>query len=189
MFFEGWNETMLMTAIECQRKYGSRYLMAKAVKAGMLHKVATGVYSDGSRFRDVELLQTRYPASAVTMLSAYYYRNLTDVIPDKCHLATERDSTKIGDRSVVQYFVPKGTGGIGVESTVLRGAQVRIFDMERLLIETVRLRTKLPADLYHEVIGNYRRRAGELYPARIEDYLDAFPKREFLFDIIRKEVL
>ncbi len=95
----------------------------------------------------------------------------------------------LGDRSVVQYFVPKGTGGIGVESTVLRGAQVRIFDMERLLIETVRLRTKLPADLYHEVIGNYRRRVGELYPARIEDYLDAFPKREFLFDIIRKEVL
>ncbi|MBQ5531423.1 MAG: hypothetical protein IIT98_05415 [Kiritimatiellae bacterium] len=113
-----------MTAIECQHKYGSRYLMAKAVKAGMLHKVAIGVYSDGSRYRDVELLQTRYPASAVTMLSAYYYRNLTDVIPDKCHLATERDSTKIGDKSVVQYFVPKGTGGIGVESTV-PGAHIR----------------------------------------------------------------
>ena len=123
------------------------------------------------------------------MLSAYYYYNLTDIIPDKCHLAVERNGTKISDSSVIEYFVPTGTGAIGVKNTILRDVPLRIFDKERLLIETVRLRTKLPHDLYHEVIGKYRKIVDELYPSKIEDYLEAFPKNEFIFDTIRKEVL
>jgi hypothetical protein len=66
---------------------------------------------------------------------------------------------------------------------------VRIFDKERLLIETARMRTKMPQDLYHEVIGNFRRIAGDLYPAKMEDYLDSFPKRDVIFNVIRREVL
>lgn len=78
--------------------------------------------------------------------------------------------------------VPSSTG------LVVPG-HLRIFDKEWLLIETVRMRTKMPFDLYHEVIGNFRQISEELYPAKMEDYLDAFPKREVIFDVIRKEVL
>ena len=60
---------------------------------------------------------------------------------------------------------------------------------ERLLIETVRLRTKLPYELYREVIGGFRRVVEELYPAKMEDYLESFPKRKLIFDIIKREVL
>ena len=67
--------------------------------------------------------------------------------------------------------------------------ELRIFDKERLLIETVRMRTKMPLDLYHEVVGNYRKEAAALYPAKMEDYLDSFPKRDVIFDVIKKEVL
>ncbi len=52
---------MQMTAIECRRKHGSRYLMTKAIKAGELQKVATGIYSDGSGCKDGE---ARIPLSA-----------------------------------------------------------------------------------------------------------------------------
>ena len=55
------------------------------------------------------------------MLSAYYYYGLTDNVPDKIHLAVERDGTKIRDEIVVEYFIPKWTGGIGVANTVLHG--------------------------------------------------------------------
>jgi hypothetical protein len=78
------------------------------------------------------------------MLSAYYYYGLTDNVPDKIHLAVERDGTKIKDENVIEYFVPKGTGEIGVVNTVLHGMELRIFDKERLLIETMRMRTKMP---------------------------------------------
>ena len=180
---------MLMTTQECLAKYGSFYRIAQAVRNGELHKIAHGVYSDNNRYRDVELLLKRYPAAVVTMLSAYYYYGLTDNVPDKIHLAVERDGTKIMDPKVVEYFVPKGTGSIGVVNAELHGMELRIFDKERLLIETVRMRTKMPLDLYHEVIGNYRREADALYPAKMEDYLDSFPKRDVIFDVIKKEVL
>lgn len=180
---------MLMTTTDCLVRYGSKYRIAKAVRAGELHKISNGIYFEGRKPREIEILLFRYPTSVVTMLSAYYYYNLTDVIPGKCHLAVERNGTKISDPSVVEYFVPAGTGAIGVENATLRDVPLRIFDKERLLIETVRLRTKLPQDLYHEVIGKYRKIVNELYPSKIEDYLEAFPKNEFIFDTIRKEVL
>ena len=180
---------MLLSAQECLEKFGNHYQIAAQIKTGGLRKVAPGLYSDGTRHHELEILQARYPTSVVTMLSAYYYYDLTDNIPDKCHLAVERGSTKILDPNVIEYFVPKGTGAIGVEEIVLQGVPMRIFDKERLLIETVRMRTKMPFDLYHEVIGNFRQISEELYPAKMEDYLDAFPKREVIFDVIRKEVL
>ena len=180
---------MLKTTRECLATYGSHYHIAAAVRRGELRKVAPGIYSDGSRYREVELLQIRYPTSALTMLSAYYYYDLTDHLPDKCHLAVERGGTKIDDPNVVEYFVPKGTGRLGVEEKILHDTPVRIFDKERLLIETARMRTKMPQDLYHEVIGNFRKIAGDLYPAKMEDYLDSFPKRDVIFNVIRREVL
>jgi len=180
---------MLMTTSECLAEYGGFYHISKAIQDGILHKIAHGVYSDGGRYRNVELLLKKYPAAVVTMHSAYYYYGLTDNVPDKIHLAVERDGTKIRDSNVVEYFVPKGTGGIGVVNARLRSIDLRIVDRERLLIETVRMRTKMPLDLYHEVIGNYRRNASSLYPAKMEDYLDAFPKREVIFDAIKREVL
>lgn len=180
---------MLMSTADCLERYGSKYRIAKAVQSGELRRISNGIYSEGARPREIEILLFKYPTSVVTMLSAYYYYNLTDVVPDKCHLAVERNGTKITDSSVVEYFVPAGTGAIGVENAVLRGIPLRIFDRERLLVETVRLRTKLPIDLYREVIGNYRKMSDELYPAKIDDYLESFPKGEFIFDTIRNEVL
>lgn len=180
---------MLMTTSECLAKYGSFYRIALAIRAGELRKVAHGVYSDNRRHRDVEMLLKRYPCAVVTMLSAYYYYGLTDNVPDKIHLAVERDGTKIRDEGVIEYFVPKGTGRIGVVDEELHGMALRIFDRERLLIETMRMRTKMPLDLYHEVVQSYRKCADTLYPAKIEDYLESFPRRNAIFDAIKREVL
>lgn len=180
---------MLMTTAECLSLYGSFYRMAQAVRRGELHKIEHGVYSDGKRHSAVEILLHKYPCAVVTMLSAYHYYGLSDNTPNKVHLAVERDGTKITDANVVEYFVPRGTGRIGVIDMERHGATLRIFDKERLLIETVRMRTKMPLDLYREVVGNYRKEADALYPAKIEDYLDSFPKRNVIFDVIKREVL
>lgn len=180
---------MLMTTSECLAKYGNFYRIAQAIRCGELRKITHGVYSDSNRHRGIEVLLKKYPTAVVTMSSAYYYYGLTDNIPDKIHLAVERDGTKIRGANVVEYFVPKGTGNIGVTNAELHGMALRIFDKERLLIETVRLRNKIPRDLYHEVIGSYRKDDNALYPAKIEDYLDSFPRRNVIFDAIKKEVL
>ena len=114
------------------------------------------IYSDTKRKpRELELIQARYPAAVVTLLSAYYYYDLTDHIPDKYHLAMERGGTRIKDPGVIQHDVPVGTLNIGVDLTEINGTSMRIFDRERLLIETIRMRTKLPYDLYRLVAKGY----------------------------------
>ena len=180
---------MLMTMAECRERFGGVFRVKEMIRVGALHRVAYGIYSDGTRHRDIEILQKRYPSSVVTLQSAYYYYDLSDSVPEKIHLSAERGSSQIDDPNVVECFVPTGTGGIGVENVTLRDTPLRIFDKERLLIETIRLRTKIPYELYREVIGNYRQIANALYFAQVEDYLESFPKRKLIFDIIKKEVL
>ena len=50
--------------------------------------------------RNIQLLLKKYPTAVVTMMSAYYYYGRTDNVPDKIHLAVERDGTKIRDAGV-----------------------------------------------------------------------------------------
>ena len=52
----------------------------------------------------------------------------------------------------------------------------------------MRYRTKLPYDLYREVIGNFRERRDELYGSKIDDYLKTFPRKDVIRETIRREV-
>ena len=180
---------MIMNFTECLEKYGGRYQTERLVRKGELHKVAQGLYSDKPIWSDVEVMLARYPHAVVTLQSAYYYYDLSDSIPEAFHLATDRDATKICDDRVVQHFMPSGTIGIGVVSRRFLDDEIsRIFDMERLLIETARNKTKLPYDLYKEVVESFRRIKDTLYPAKLTDYLESFPKRESILRTIESEV-
>jgi len=180
---------MIMKYSECCEKYGGRYRADSLMRKGELHKVAPGLYSDKPRWSDVEVVLARYPTGILTLQSAYYYYDLSDSIPEAFHLATDRDAAKIHDDRVVQHFLPKGTNEIGVVSYKYVNADLsRIFDKERLLIETARNKTKLPYDLYKEVVESFRKIKHTLYPAKLTDYLDAFPKKDSILRTIESEV-
>ena len=179
---------MIKRLTECLEEYGSHYRIRELIREGKLFKIEPGIYSDSSRYGTLEVLLTKYPRSVVTLDSAFHYYNLTDEIPTMFHLATDRDDGKIKDPRVKQSFVPTGTSSIGVTEIDYCGEKIRIYDKERLVIETVRHKTKMPLDLYHEVISNFRDIRHELYGAKIDDYLQSFPRRDVLFTIIRDEV-
>ena len=180
---------MLMSLRECLKKYGSMYRVEESIRKGELRKVEPGVYSDGGDCTEVEILLVKYPKAVVTLQTAYYYYDLSDSLPDEVHLATDRNAAKIGDPRVLQHFLPSGTLQIGVvERSFGNETVARIYNLERLLIETVRNKTKLPYDLYKEVIESYRNRRNELYPAMMTDYLEAFPRKDALLRRISNEV-
>ena len=74
------------------------------IEKGELFKVGKGIYSEKKYVPDIAMFVYKYPYVVVTMRSAFYFYGLTDVIPDKCDLATTRDATKIKDERVKQYF-------------------------------------------------------------------------------------
>lgn len=162
--------------------------MQKDVSAGTIFCVSESIYSGIPHTLDVEIVLVKYRASVLTLNSAYYYCRLSDELLLACHLATDRSSIIIGDERVTQSFVPHGTLAIGMANIAIDGVNLRIYAKEHVLIETMRNRTKLPYDLYREVVSSFRDIRNTLYGAKIADHLAAFPKRDSIMDAIRREV-
>ena len=180
---------MLMNYEECIKKYHDELGIKKAIESKNLFKLEKGVYSDKEYVNEVEIVIFKYPKGVVTLDSALYYLDYTDVIPEKTHLATDKDASKIKDDRVIQVFDNSGMTFLGTERKIIDNIEMLIYDKERLLVEVIRYRFKLPFDFYKEVINNYRKNLDELDFQKLQDYIEQLPKSERVREIIKMEVL
>ena len=134
------------------------------------------------------VLAFKYPNAIVTMNSAFYMHGLTDVVPDGYDLATDRDAAKIHEKSVRQYFVPGYFFHQGVEKLNLKGYEVPVYSRERMLIELIRYKSKLPLDYYKEIILNYRKIMPGLNVQQIQDLALESPKSGKVLETLQMEV-
>lgn len=178
----------MLTYKDCEEREGSLFRIKKAIREGRLHKMAKGIYSDTGDESELEVLQKRYPESVATLETAYYCYNLSDNIPDRYCFATAANARRIKDSRVRQCYVPAKVLWLGAKDVEFLGEKVRTYDLERLLIETARMKCAMPPDLYKEVILAFRGKVNEMYPAKIGDYLKEFPKRDLIERIVYEEV-
>ena len=177
---------MILLYSELIERYKSDYEIKKMVREGKIFKVDKGVYSDSENINYLEIITKKYPNAIFTMDSAFYFYNLTDVIPEKEYLALRRDSTKISDNRIkVSYTVDKFFD-IGKSTLNVNGVLIQIYDKERMLIELIRNRNKIGFDYYKEIIGNYREIRETLNMKKITLYIGKFG--DYLYDVIMKEV-
>ncbi|MBR4473261.1 MAG: hypothetical protein IKS55_06445 [Oscillospiraceae bacterium] len=174
---------------ECLRQYGSDYYVQKKVNTGDLFRVGKGIYSEKASVPELALLSFKYPHAVLTMHSAFYLHDLTDVIPEYYDFATGRNAAKIPDGRVKQYFVPDEYFPEGIDFLDYKGYSIPIYDKERMLIELMRYKTKLPYDYYKELILNYRKAMPQLDIQKIQDYALAAPKSGKILDTLQAEVL
>ena len=71
----------------------------------------------------------------------------------------------------------------------INGAQINIYNKERMLVELLRNKNKLPFDYYKEIILNYRKIINTIDIALVMDYIYALPKAEFVSDALQLEIL
>ncbi|MCD7957162.1 MAG: hypothetical protein LUG93_15725 [Lachnospiraceae bacterium] len=180
---------MLYSYAECENKYGNHYQIAKAVKSGILYKLAQGVYSDMPNVPEFAVIAYQYPRSVFTLDSAFYYHGLTDVIPDIYYLATPKDAAKIRNPKIRQIFNCEDRFPVGISEMNRQGMNIRIYDRERMLIELIRYAKKLPFDYYKEIIESYRRTVYSLDIQRLQEYVVIFPRSEEIMKSIELEVL
>ena len=179
----------LLSRIDCVKKYGSDYFTAQEIRAGRLYRIEKGVFAERMHVPELALLSWKYPKAVITMLSAFYFYGLTDVIPQVCDLATDMDSAKIRDDRVHQYFLPGNFLYIGVSEDDDQGFPIRIYSKERMLIELLRYKSKLPFDLYKEVLLNYRKILPQLDIQKIQDIALQSPKQAKVMEALQMEVL
>lgn len=180
---------MLKTRKECLQEYGSDYYIQQKIDAGELCRLEKGIFAEDAHVPELALISWKYPKAVVTMLSAFYYYGLTDTVPDRYDLATDRDAAKIADRRVRQFFMPTESFGLGITSAEENGWSFQIYDRERMLIELLRRKSKLSFDLYKEVLLNYRKLIPQLDIQKIQDYALAVPKSNVILNTLQTEVL
>jgi len=179
---------MFLNYKDCIKKYGNDYFLEKAVESGLLHKVEKGIYSDVPAWRDLALVAFKNENAVFTLNSAFYYQDLTDSIPDNYYLGTNRDAAKIKDSNVKQVFYPEGTLMLGIEEKTVNGTTIKLYSKERLLVELIRHKNKLPFDYYKEIISSYRNKIYDLDEEWFEDNVSKFPGSKKIMDAIQLEV-
>ena len=81
---------MLYFRNELDKNKYSTYQLNKAIKEKKMFKVDKGLYSDIEFVNPLDIINKKYPNAIFTSDSAYYFHDLTDVIPDYFYLATKR---------------------------------------------------------------------------------------------------
>lgn len=168
--------------------YGNDYNLKKALSKNEIFKLDKGIYSNKKIVSPLVIYSKKYPNSVITMDSAYYYYNLTDVIPSKVHLATDRNTDKINNEKIIQTFMSKDILYQGRINVQTNDGIINIYDRERLLIELIRKKKQIPFDYYKEIISNYRAIVDKLDMYKIEEYLSLFKNDENLSNILQMEV-
>ena len=180
---------MLLSYSECRRLYGSKYNLKKKIAQGELYRLEKGIYADKKYVPEVQIISKKYPAAVFTLNSAFYYHQLTDVIPEKYYLATNRDASKIPDSRVVQIFENSDQFEIGAENIEYCGVYIHMYNKERMLIELLRKKNKLPFDYYKEILSSYRKIINNLDIQLIQDMALQSPKSRMIMEALQMEVL
>ena len=179
---------MLYRTDEILKKYKTNIELEKAIKNKKIFKIESGIYSSQEFVNYLLVISQKYPNAVFTSDSAFYYYNLTDVIPQKYYLATNRKASKIMDNKVKQIYVSEDKFNIGVTTIKVDGIKIKIYDKEKLLIELVKNSKNIPFDYYKEIINNYRSISDKLDMNKLSDYLNYYKNDIDLFLKIQKEV-
>lgn len=87
-----------------------------------------------------------------------------------------------------QHFIPEGWLGVGRSTVSVDGTELAAYAPERMLLELMRSRNKLPYDLYREAVASFRRRSERLDIYRLQDYAEAIPHGEAHLERAMEEV-
>jgi predicted transcriptional regulator of viral defense system len=180
---------MVLTYRECIERFGTDYRIKKELASGNLFQKEKGLYSDKKMCSELEIIAAKYSRAVFTGDSAYYYYGLTDDIPDMYSLATRRSDTRIREKNVRQYFVTDALFEIGKSTLVYQNIELNIYSRERLLVDLIRYKSKMPFDYYKEVIASYRRIVDELDFFAMEDYAGMLKNGDKIMGAIQLEVM
>ena len=181
-------DKMLYFRNELDKTKYSTYQLNKAIENRELFKIDNGLYSDVEYVNPLEIISKKYPNAVFTSDSAYYYYDLTDVVPDYFYLATKRTDSRINDDNIKQVFIPNDLFELGKTQIEVENIKINIYDEERMLVELIRKKNIIPFDYYKEIITNYRKKTDQLDIYKIQEYISHYKNETSLYDTLMYEV-
>ena len=88
----------------------------------------------------------------------------------------------------ISYFDNSNSLDLGTEQKEYDGSIIRVFSRERMLVELIRHKKKLPFDYYKEIIASYRKLLYQLDIQAVEEYAEKLPKTKLVMETLQMEV-
>ena len=180
---------MFYTYEEMIKRYKSDYQIKKALKRKEIKKVKPGLYSDGDVLFELPELFLKRDDTVLTLQSAFQLHGVTDYIPECTFVATPRSAYPINSSEVKQIFMSNGYHLIGVESKTIDGVQIRVYDLERSLIELIRYEKKLSFEEYHHVLRKFREKKDSIDFNKLMDYAKHFRSYKKITRVVQTSII
>ena len=166
----------------------SNYQIKKKVQNKELFIIQKGVYSDESNNKNLDIILSKHKDCVMTLDSALYYYGLIKKEPKYFYLATKQKARKINDPLIKQTFMTDSLLFLGNNIIKYNGKNILSFDLERLLIEVVRNKTKMDYDIYQECIKSYIKVNRILNQKKLNEYLKVFNDQKIV-DRIKNDLI
>ncbi len=173
------NITAIPTAIELFKKNHGLLRTAEALRLGIHHRtlyqmrdrglleqLARGVFRlievpDFSE-PDLVLVSKKIPNGIICLISALAYYEITTQIPHFVYVAIPTSSRRSSlDYPPIRYFYySDNVYHTGVETLLIGGYPVKIYDIEKTLADCVKFRNKIGMDIVIEALKMYWQRPG-----------------------------
>ncbi len=142
---------------------------------GMIIQESRGLYRLAGQsdhpYPDLSVISLRYPKAILCLVSALSFHDATTQIPKEVNIALPR-----GCRTPVMqypplhaYFFSKASYGAGIEEHLIAGIGVKIYDVEKTIIDCFKFRNQIGMDVFLEAIKLYKAMA-KVQPSRLAEY-------------------
>ena len=172
---------------DLENKGLSDYKIKKMLSDNKLFMIKKGVYSDKEDYNYLEYISKKHPNAIFTLETACYCYGLFDEVVIQYKVATKQKDRKILEDDIKQIFMSDNLYEIGMKNVKYLGFNIRIYDLERSLIEVVRNKKTIDFDNYQKIINGYKKVLKLLNKNKLNGYIKYFkdPKIEYR---INKEI-
>ena len=165
------------------------YNLKKAIGRKELYKIRPGVYSYEGYTDEYEIIFSKYKQIVLTLQSAFYHHNITDYIPNYIYLATPKNSYPLNSNHIKQIFMTKKYFEIGITDVSKNSYRIKVYDLERTLIELIRYQTKIPYEEYQHVLKKIRASSDKLDYKKLIKYAKNFKSYKKIMNTIQNSIM
>ncbi len=132
----------------------------KLVNEDVLIRIKRGVYEfRNSRVPDEVLIARVFPMATIYLESALLHYGYTDRIPSSWQVAVDKNISKaqfnIAYPPITPYYLEGKYIDIGVDYFEINGVNIRIYDKERTICDTLRYVNKLDREVFNNAVKRY----------------------------------
>lgn len=178
---------MIITTKELIKRGETQYSIKQKLTNKEIKLIRRGVYSFGDEnYISEGYICRKYPNVVITGISAFSIYNLTDYIPKVIHVASRQHSYPINIKEIKQSYQSNRFFNVGVTTILFKDEEIKIYDLERLLIELIRLKETYSKDLYYDVLESFRKIKYTLDFYKISEYVKKFNNPSILLSKIKE---